>query len=243
MSNRNRNTRVHQLKKSKKMKSLFQPTFALLVFVLLLTSCSIEKRVYLPGYHVTWKNTNSISTNQKSITSKNLNVDDLNIKLNIVTPETTNKTYDQLVSIKEYEDNFTASIENQKIDLLDKKINQLALAGKRKTIAETSEIYQTKKSKLETGINESSNNSEEAQKINGFALVGFILGIVGLLLMLIVGWPFFLGTLGIIFSAIGLAHATKGKDGKSLAIAGLVTSILAFLLFWLKVIILGALLF
>lgn len=68
--------------------------------------------------------------------------------------------------------------------------------------------------------------------LSGMALVGFILGLIGLILALIFSWSFFLGLLGIIFSSIGLKHTSKEKRGKGLAVAGLVLSILAVLIFW-----------
>jgi hypothetical protein len=46
---------------------------------------------------------------------------------------------------------------------------------------------------------------------SGLALAGFICSIVGLLLFLITGWPFLLGSLGIIFGAIGLGQTADGK--------------------------------
>lgn len=64
---------------------------------------------------------------------------------------------------------------------------------------------------------------------NGLGLTGFIVGLIGLLISFIplvgvVAWP--LVILGIIFSAIGIAKAVKGRaTNKGLAITGLVVSI------------------
>ena len=62
--------------------------------------------------------------------------------------------------------------------------------------------------------------TDETPKVNGMALAGFILSLVGL------------GGLGIIFSAIGLSQINKNPQkytGKGFAIAGLVLGILEFL--------------
>lgn len=65
---------------------------------------------------------------------------------------------------------------------------------------------------------------------NGLGLTGFIVGLIGLLLSFIpligvVAWP--LVILGIIFSAIGIAKASKGRaTNKGLSIAGIVVSII-----------------
>lgn len=56
-----------------------------------------------------------------------------------------------------------------------------------------------------------------SQKTNGMAIAGFVLS-------------FFCGLLGLIFSAVALSQISKsGEGGKGLAIAGLVLSILSFL--------------
>ncbi len=69
---------------------------------------------------------------------------------------------------------------------------------------------------------------------NGLGLTGFILGLIGLLLSFIpligvVAWP--LVILGIIFSAIGIAKASKGRaTNKGLSIAGLVVSVIGLVI-------------
>ena len=68
------------------------------------------------------------------------------------------------------------------------------------------------------------------QPQNGLGTTGFVLGLIGLVMSPIpivgmVAWP--LVILGIIFSAIGLSRAAKGRaTNKGLSIAGLVASII-----------------
>jgi hypothetical protein len=70
---------------------------------------------------------------------------------------------------------------------------------------------------------------QAAKPSNGLGITGFVLGLIGLLLSFIpiigvVAWP--LVILGIIFSGIGIAKASKGRaTNKGLAITGLVVSI------------------
>lgn len=65
---------------------------------------------------------------------------------------------------------------------------------------------------------------------NGLGTAGFVIGIIGLVLSFIpligvVAWP--LVILGIIFSAVGISKAVKGRaTNKGLAIAGVVVSII-----------------
>lgn len=68
------------------------------------------------------------------------------------------------------------------------------------------------------------------QPSNGLGTAGFVLGLIGLVFSFIpviglVAWP--LVILGIIFSAIGVGRAAKGRaTNKGLAIAGLVVSVI-----------------
>jgi len=77
------------------------------------------------------------------------------------------------------------------------------------------------------------NTSQDSSEWSGFAIAGFVCSLVGFFLFLLTRFPFLLGTLGIIFSSIGLAQTIKkDKKGKGLAIAGLIIGILTVLLFW-----------
>ncbi len=73
-----------------------------------------------------------------------------------------------------------------------------------------------------------------AQPSNGLGTTGFVLGLIGLLFSFIpviglVAWP--LVILGIIFSAVGISKASKGRaTNKGLAIAGLVVSVVGLVI-------------
>jgi hypothetical protein len=76
---------------------------------------------------------------------------------------------------------------------------------------------------------------------NGLGTAGFVVGLIGLVfsfipLIGVVAWP--LVILGIVFSAVGIAKANKGRaSNKGLAIAGLVVSVigLAICILWAAV--------
>ena len=79
-----------------------------------------------------------------------------------------------------------------------------------------------------------------AQKTNGMAVTGMVIGILSLVLF----WASLLGVLlailGIIFSGIGISQCSKqGQAGKGMAIAGLVCSLIAAT-FWVVVVIVVA---
>lgn len=68
----------------------------------------------------------------------------------------------------------------------------------------------------------SANATQPAKKFSAMAITGFVLALVGIIFAGLI-----CGTLGVIFSAIGLAKtAHKKMKGKGLAIAGLVVSII-----------------
>ena len=73
-----------------------------------------------------------------------------------------------------------------------------------------------------------------AKPSNGLGTAGFVVGLIGLLLSFIplvgvVAWP--LVILGIIFSAVGISKAVKGRaTNKGLAITGLIVSIIGLVI-------------
>lgn len=68
-------------------------------------------------------------------------------------------------------------------------------------------------------------------RFDGYAIAGFVCGLVGLLLVVEEGAALIIGALGIIFSIIALIHIKKtGKKGKGLAKAGIIAGAAMFLL-------------
>ena len=115
---------------------------------------------------------------------------------------------------------------------------------KKKAVLDFKKEKRLAKKKTKKELKKISNSINEGGEgeLSTFALVGFIASLVGLILFVLFAWPFLLGTLGVIFSSIGLSETKKGKTGKGFAIAGLVIGILDILLFW-AVLILVILLF
>ena len=76
-----------------------------------------------------------------------------------------------------------------------------------------------------------------ARKTNGMAVTGMVLGIVSLVLF----WAWFLGpvlaVLGVIFSSVGISQCNREQqEGKGMAIAGLVCSLISAA-FWVLLVI------
>jgi len=76
-------------------------------------------------------------------------------------------------------------------------------------------------------------NEMAAQKTNGFAITGFVIGLVS---MLIDPVGIF-GTMAVVFSSIGLGKIkNNGQKGKGLAVTGLILGIVALVWLVIKII-------
>jgi hypothetical protein len=198
------------------MKSIKQLSFIGLAITLVLNSCTMEKRVYMSGYHIDWKNGKRNSNKQELVSNDNVKQTEQNQIVSVEQSENEN-TVDNSPTVTD--DNITASADNQQIILPKKEKINLLSSHKVKTAEEESF-----KSEFKKGAKMILANADEP-KTNGMALTGFICSLVGLFLF---GFAFFLGFLAIIFSAIGLGKIkedpTKWK-GKKMAIAGLIIGI------------------
>ena len=196
------------------MKSIKQLSFIGLAITLVLTSCTMEKRVYMSGYHIDWKNGKRNSNKQELVSNDNVKQTEQNQIVSVEQSENEN-TVDNSPTVTD--DNITASADNQQIILPKKEKINLLSSHKVKTADEESF-----KSEFKKGAKMILANADEP-KTNGMALTGFICSLVGLFL-----FPFPFPFLAIIFSAIGLEKIkedpTKWK-GKKMAIAGLIIGI------------------
>jgi len=198
-----------------KMKSIKQLSFIGLAITLVLTSCTMEKRVYMSGYHIDWKNGKRNSNKQELVSNDNVKQTEQNQIVSVEQSENENNTVDNSPTVTD--DNITASADNQQIILPKKEKINLLSSHKVKTADEESF-----KSEFKKGAKMILANADEP-KTNGMALTGFICSLVGLFL-----FGFILGVLAIIFSAIGLGKIKKDPTkwkGKGMAIAGLIIGI------------------
>ena len=205
--------------------------------MLILTSCTMGKRVYMSGYHIDWKNGKYNSNKQEVVSNDNEKQTKKNQIGTVEQSENETNTIDNSPTVTD--DNIIASVDNQQLILPQKEKLNLFSSHKVKTADEEIKINPSIKSELKKGIKTISKNTDEEPKMSGLAIAGFICGIMGLLLVLTTGWPFLLGTLGTIFSAIGLGQTSKGEKGNGFAIAGLITGILAIVIFWIWVATIG----
>jgi hypothetical protein len=77
-----------------------------------------------------------------------------------------------------------------------------------------------------------------ARKTNGMAVTGMVLGIISLVLFFVWFLAPVLAVLGIIFSGLGISQCNRlGQDGKGMAVAGLVCSLISAA-FWTLLVVL-----
>jgi hypothetical protein len=195
---------------------------ALILSILIPTSCSVKKRVYLSGYHVEWfknkKQSNTASVNKKSQ----------------VYAEELKLSKESHVEVKKLTD---GSVQENK-GLLASAANQQVFQPKyfkggsypKKTLTLIGLEKQAKPSynnRYKKRVEKVSANGDEP-KMNGMALTGFISSMLGIVLsFFLIG--IVIGIVATVFSAIGLGKINKEPTkwkGKGLAIAGLVLGII-----------------
>jgi TM2 domain-containing membrane protein YozV len=95
------------------MKSLKQLSLIALVITLVLNSCSIEKRVYMSGYHITWNKTRV--NHDKQELANNYNAKDKKQNKIATLSQTENDSYKAQNSMEAINDNYIASLNNSAI--------------------------------------------------------------------------------------------------------------------------------
>jgi hypothetical protein len=203
----------------------------------ILTSCRIEKRVHLPGYHVNW------NKNQKTSSEEDLALHPSKKKASeekMVLDATQKEELNQPNTALPFPETKRA-ISNKEVDRPDEKSAQKvdfhnALTDKGVGERQTS-TFKSKFKKRTQGIwaptravapdKSSAHYQTDSPRANGFAVGGFVFSILALFV-----FAFILGGLSIIFCSIGLAQINNDRDkwsGTGLAIAGLVIGIVAII--------------
>ena len=213
--------------------------FFLATMLFILQSCSIQKRHYLPGYHIEW---NSQRT-QKESTPAHADLNSLVLpKSDIGTAETANEqilqpdianrtpnkdfTHTQLPS--EHKTNYSESIKS-KSPIAQSAIKMEEVVTKHSKFAEV----------LKPSFNAAYGHfapNEEAPHTPAFSILSFIFGVLFFVtlfstsLWAIVGILF--PILAIVFGAVGISKTRRDGQlkGKGFAIAGLVLGIIGLLM-------------
>lgn len=202
------------------MKSIKQLLFTGLATMLILSSCTMEKRVYMSGYHIEWNKSKHNSESKEIASNDNGKQAEQNQIGTVVQVENESNTVENSATVSE--DNITASVDNHQLILPEKEKLNLFSSQKVKTADEEKQTKPSLKSEFKKGAKMILANGDEPKK-NGMAIAGFVCSLVGLFL-----FGFITGVLAIIFSAIGLGKIKKDPskwEGKGMAIAGLIIGI------------------
>lgn len=200
------------------MKSLRQHFIIGLTIVLGLTSCRVEKRLHMSGYHITWNNHRQHSDDSALARNKTTAQNQILIEEKSYITNSGDYCLDPTI----HDEKITASVHNeQNILSQEEKINSRH-SHKSSLRVEEKHTTPTFKSEFAKGSKMILANADEPRS-NGLAIAGFVCSIVGFFVFGIL-----LGVLAIIFSAVGLGKINKDPSkwkGKGLAIAGLIIGI------------------
>jgi len=202
-----------------------------------MSSCTMEKRLYMPGYNVEW-NKSGNSEEKVNIAS---NVSSASQEQTTDNNSLSTGNTDNILT----EENLTASIDNS--DVLITKNSKFQKSLITNTFKSVKQILKTNGVPIvkSSGYTEISNAipAGESGGANGFAIASLVLGILGIVLIFapsigLVIMSLFASILAIIFGAIGLgkskgdSHDEGSHGGKGFAIAGLILGLLG-LFIWL----------
>lgn len=205
--------------KNKNMKAKSSIALSLAATLVLLSSCSMEKRVYMPGYHVEWKGaksaaaTSTSTESETAIQSETVAEQEAAFQVAAEAPE--NSTA--------FSADFGAFGDEVWADAGSESRESYPVTVERDMEAEAEEPLATWASEWQEGTGAILAEVQDV-RVNGMAVAGFVMGLVGLLI-----FGLLFGILAIIFSAIGLGKINKDPKrwrGKGLAVAGLVLGII-----------------
>lgn len=176
-----------------------------------LSSCTITKRHYAPGYHVDWKSRNAVKVNQDLVEETAQN--------EIIEPFAQPAT-EQVLSELPTSSNSRTNFELINSDVVELNEDQLVaintLPAESLQIQEESKSLSRNEGKEEVEAQNYSPEPAPEEDINKMALIGFICSAAAPLL-------FLTAIPGLIISIIGYKQVSQGiGSGKGLAIAGIV---------------------
>lgn len=262
------------------MKGFSALAFSLIITVVL-SSCSLEKRVHMSGYHLEWNKRHQPAKNSnahKAATAgkSNERIEPLNVSNASITASSTSEP--DLVAPKRNQngDLYTSNVKriDATVDSLE-ECDIIVLKNGQEIKAKVLEIgvneikYKdcdnvngptiSKRSwdvfmiKYPNGINKvitpepaadpAPQTYTAAKQVDPVSVVAFSVGLIGVLLALVVVFPFLFGTGAVVLGIIGLSIHRKNPEkytGKGFAIAGLLLGILAIAIFWAWVVLIAS---
>ncbi len=166
------------------MKSIKQLSFIGLAIALVLTSCTMDKRVYMSGYHIEWKKSKHNPDRQELASNDNVKQTGQNQTVTVEQSINETNTADNFFAPTVTDDNITASVDNNSVIIpshktvaFDKKVN--TVTTKTNSASETKTVIASKVSKTKKKAEK--NNSAGGGKSQIVALILCIfLGLLGI---------------------------------------------------------------
>jgi uncharacterized protein YgiM (DUF1202 family) len=131
------------------MKSIKQLSFIGLAIALVLTSCTMEKRVYMSGYHIEWKKSKHNPDRQELASNDNVKQTGQNQTVSVEQSINETNTADNFFAPTVTDDNITASVDNNSVIIpshksvaFDKKVN--TVTTKTNSASETKTVIASK---------------------------------------------------------------------------------------------------
>lgn len=213
------------------MKKIYACLAGIFFLAILFSSCSIEKRTYLSGYHIEW---NSAKHHTKEAELKINTASVSNTEDYIVLQEKTKQPLSETVIEENNENTEVISTSTEKIPAI---ISQRNIIPGNKKVENT---FSVEKEKAKPTVYSKKNKQSRKPArggdtplpyiglglggaslvcmligvISGFSPIGIYFGIIGTLL----------GIGGLILSMIGMKNSSKGSLGKTLGLVGIIAS-------------------
>ena len=223
--------------KTTQMKKAKQFLFVALAAIIALSSCTMEKRAYRQGYHISWNNNSNHHLTAKNNVKKHNDKGEAQIDEQSETAKTIDDRYIE-------DDNQIASLDNKQIILPKKQpihIDAKSLIGNSKELQTTIPyVFKSNKSFEKSAI------ASEEKKVEPLGLIGFIASLLALVLCLtttLIELIFVLSILGIVFGAISLGKIRRHSDkykGRGFAFVSLFGGIVGVIIGIAYVVVLAA---
>jgi len=167
------------------MKTIKQLSLLGLAILLILNSCTIEKRVHLPGYHVEWKNGMRHANKHELVSEDNITQIEINQSKTVDPSEKAVNTTDIVLESTVPEEIISASVDNdaviipsQEIVAIDKKANTITSKMNSTSNTKTVIVSKERKTKMKSEKNNSDDGSGKSQLVA--LLLCFFVGVLGI---------------------------------------------------------------
>ena len=225
------------------MKTIQQISFFSLIIAFVLSSCTMQKRVYNKGYHVEWNKSNRTANKQEL--NKDLRAnrgEDVQREVELAEEiEIAQQAEDN--SVRNQDIVLEASAENTPPSLPKKEKINLLSGLKVKTVDLDKIANAYIPSNFKKIVKKQARNAVPAKhaELSIIAVIGLACGILSIGLMLLAWFiatgpglvlaSILMGVLAIVLSAVGLSETNDGKRGRGFAVAGLALGITSLVIY------------